>query len=100
MNGFAVAEAPGRAASTVRKKLMVDMVEDEMLGLPTNLESGKECGTMQEMNRLDWANQPAVYAEQFHEQWPETHDSCIPFHRGLLYKRRRSVAARRLYSTA
>gem|GEM_PF-1743958 len=55
---------------------------------------------MPAMNRLDWANQPAVYAEQFHEQWLETHDSCIPFHRGLLYKRRRSVAAGRLYATA
>ncbi|PRX73043.1 hypothetical protein B0G52_104135 [Cohnella sp. SGD-V74] len=55
---------------------------------------------MQAMNRLDWTNQPAVYGEQFHEQWLETHDSCIPFYRGLLYKRRTSVAAGRLYSTA
>ncbi|MFC6549832.1 hypothetical protein [Cohnella cellulosilytica] len=76
------------------------MVKDEMLGLPTNLESGKECGTMQEMNRLDWINQPAVYAEQLHEQWLETHEFRIPFHRGLLYKRRGSVAAGRLYATA
>ena len=55
---------------------------------------------MQEMNRLDWINQPAVYAEQLHEQWLETHEFRIPFHRGLLYKRRGSVAAGWLYTTA
>ncbi|MFC4304396.1 hypothetical protein [Cohnella boryungensis] len=44
---------------------------------------------MSEMNRLDWENQPAVYEEQFNEQRQEdTHISCIPFHRGLLYKRK------------
>lgn len=55
---------------------------------------------MRAMNRLDWQNKPAIYAESFNEQRHETFISCIPFHRGLLYKRIGFVAARRLYSTA
>jgi len=55
---------------------------------------------MHKLNRLDWANIPVIYDEQNNQPWRETHDSYIPYSIGFLYKRSRSVAVRRLFSTA